>query len=415
MALQVMDRPADTERKNNGMPRHWLLLGSLYSTQFLGLSFFVIALVAILRERGASLESLGLVYMLGLVWPLKLLWAPFIDRVALAKTGHYRNWLLLMQAIMVVLLLCIGLFDVVDDFAAVYILCVGVALASATQDIAVDGLACRLLGPSERGVGNGLQIAGGLVGNLIGGGVMLMVYPHIGWQGSMILLAAATSVSLVQLVFFREPRWEAGTETTASLFRRFGSFWRGNGYWFLLLALFPIGSGIAYAVMTPALVDAGWDLARIGFTVNVLGSLAGLAAALATGWAIGRFGRRKILIASGLLQIGSALVVMVPVLGHAGQFFTGIAVILFFVCYNPAYAVLATLMMDHASENSPATDYTLQYTLSQFVAIAMMMASATIAAQIGYLGVLMLGAASALAATLLSLRYRGPGIAGEQP
>ncbi len=54
--------------------RQWALLASLYSTQYLGLNFFVVALVAILRSEGAELDTLGLVYMLGLIWPLKLLW-----------------------------------------------------------------------------------------------------------------------------------------------------------------------------------------------------------------------------------------------------------------------------------------------------------------------------------------------------
>ena len=47
------------------------------------------------------------------------------------------------------------------------------------------GLACRLLSPDERGVGNGIQIAGGLLGNMLGGGAVLLAYPHLGWHGSV--------------------------------------------------------------------------------------------------------------------------------------------------------------------------------------------------------------------------------------
>jgi hypothetical protein len=43
----------------------WWLLASLYTTQYLGLGFFMVALVAILRERGVPLEQLGMVYLLG--------------------------------------------------------------------------------------------------------------------------------------------------------------------------------------------------------------------------------------------------------------------------------------------------------------------------------------------------------------
>ena len=40
----------------------WSLIASLYTTQYLGLSFFSVALVAILRKQGASLEQ-SVLYM----------------------------------------------------------------------------------------------------------------------------------------------------------------------------------------------------------------------------------------------------------------------------------------------------------------------------------------------------------------
>ncbi len=398
-----------TEEMSGGA---WLLLASLYSTQYLGLMFFVIALVAILRSQGAGMDMIGLIYMLGLVWPLKLLWAPLIDRTGWGRLGRYRGWLLLTQGGLVVVLLLIGRFDPTADFATVYALCFLVALLASTQDIAVDGLACRLLPASRRGLGNGLQVAGGLVGNLIGGGLMLMVYPHIGWTGCMIALAAATSVSFVQLLWFAEPVWLTDVVTARRLYRRFAGFWSqpGSGYWLALLLLVPIGSSMAYAVITPLLVDAGWSFGRIGFTVNVIGSIVGLLSALATGWAIGRTRRRNALVGAGAIQIVGVVSVMALVLGFGGDVGAGLATALFFVCYNPLATVMATLMMDRASPDSPATDYTLQFSINQFVAIGTMTFSAMLAASFGYLGALWFAAAAALIAMLVAMRYSDPPI-----
>ena len=410
-----MDRnlPADqgaTSPASRMSRQTWLLLGSLYTTQFLGLGFFVVALVAILRQRGAGLETVSLVYMLGLVWPLKALWAPAIDRFGSSRLGHYRGWLVVTQGTLVALLLVIGRLDVIDDFALVYGLCLAVALLSATQDIALDGLACRLLAPSERGLGNGLQIAGGLIGNLLGGGVILMAYPHLGWSGCLLLLAAGTAVSLLQLLWFREPLWAARTAGTGRLVARVVSFWRmpGGGRWLALLLLFPVGSGMAYAVITPALVDAGWDLGRIGLVVNVAGSLAGLAAALGTGWLLARVSRRAALIGAAVVQLVGVMAVFLPVVDGAAGYAAGLGVVLFFLGYNPAATVLATLMMDRASPASPATDYTLQYSVNQFAAMATMSAAAALAAPLGYCGVLALATLSALAAALIALGHRTP-------
>ena len=50
----------------------WALLASLYMTQFMGMSFFMIALVVIMRRQGMPLERLGGIYLLGLFWVAKL-------------------------------------------------------------------------------------------------------------------------------------------------------------------------------------------------------------------------------------------------------------------------------------------------------------------------------------------------------
>ena len=57
---------------------HWLLIASLYTTQFLPVSFFFMGLPAILRSEGRTLEELGALYLLGFVWVLKIFWAPVV-------------------------------------------------------------------------------------------------------------------------------------------------------------------------------------------------------------------------------------------------------------------------------------------------------------------------------------------------
>ena len=80
----------------------------------------------------------------------------------------------------------------------------------------------------------------------------------------------------------------------------------------------------------------------------------------------------------------------------------GAAVVLYFLLYNPAATVLATLMMDQASPDSPATDYTLQYSLSQGFVMAMTAAGATLSISLGYGGVVLLSAALAVVAIAAS-------------
>ena len=388
----------------------WWLLASLYTTQTIALMFFVGAFVAILLEQGGSMEQVSQVYMLGMVWPFKFLWAPLVDRIRFGRLGHYRGWLILMQAGMVLSLLALARFDPAIDFGSIYALCLLIAFLSATQDVAADGLACTLLPADLRAHGNALQIAGGLVGTLLGAGVVLIAYRHVGWAGSMYIMAAATGVSWVQLLFHHEPRQPRAATRAVQVVLRFWTLWRQAGWpaWLAIVLFYTAGSGLAYAVMTPMLVDAGWTLERIGLMLNVLGPLAGTLATFATGWLIVRFGRRRLLVGAAVLQLLGIGAVALPLWAAPQDSALSFAVIVYFLCYNPAAVVLATLMMDRVSAQTPATDYTLQFSLNQFVAFGAISAGAALAAQLGYGGVLALAGAAGLAAVALALVYRVP-------
>jgi MFS family permease len=397
-----------TDPKSNGLaPATWSLLFSLYITQYLGLGFFLVALVAILRQHGESLERVSVIYLLALVWAAKFLWASLVDKISFGRFGHFKGWLLLMQVGMIATLLAIGAFDPVSDFPTVYALCLLLAFLSATQDIAVDGMACRLLPKESRGTGNSLQVVGGLLGNLLGAGGVLMAYPHVGWQGAMLLLAIGTGLSMVQLIGFKEPPHHSAPSPLGGVFRRIGSIWRapGGGQWLAMLLLYPAGVSLAYALITPILVDAGWALDRIGLVVNVVGTLLGVPAALYTGWLIKRGGRRKTMIGAAALQVPGILALALPVLGYLDNLTVIVAVGLFFLFYNPVVVVIVTLMMDHASPESPATDYASQYSLYMLFSILSVMAGTALAGQVGYLPILVLSALSGVLMALLSLRY----------
>ena len=387
-------------------PSRWLLLGSLYVTQFLGQGFFMIALVAIMRSHGAPLEQVGLVYLMGLCWLAKPLWSHHVDRIGFGRLGHYRGWLLAAQTGMVVTLLAIGRLDVVREFSVVLSLCMVLALLSATQDVAADGLACLLLAPGQRGLGNAVQTAGGLIGNLLGGGAVLMAYPSVGWAGCLAILAGGTALSLVQLLFFREPVRPARAAGEQARFRRTWRFWQepGRGRWMAVLLLAPCGCGLGYGLITPMLTDGGWSMAHIGLVMNVAGSLIGVLAAMLVGWAVRRLPRQTVLLAVFAYQ-AAGLAALLPVAGGGlGQTGTLACLALFYLSPPAVMVIATTMIMDHASPQSPATDYTLQYSLFHAAGYACAGASTVLAQYWGYPGATAVGALAALAALVAALR-----------
>lgn len=266
-------------------------------------------------------NSARAIYILGLFWILKFLWAPLIDRIGFGQLGHYRGWLIVMQSLLVLTLLVMGLFDLSNQLGLILGLCMLVGFLSATQDIAADALSCCLLSPAERGIGNGIQVGGGLLGNMIGGGLVLMLYPTIGWFGSMMLLALGTAITLVQLWFFREPATIAAHHTNHAERARFRDlltfFGRPRmGRWLIILLLYPLGVSTAYGVITPLLVDAGWSLERIGFSINIVGSVLGMLSAVAVGWLIRRLGRKPVMFGTALAMGGGLLLLLAPAMGR---------------------------------------------------------------------------------------------------
>jgi len=92
------------------------------------------------------------------------------------------------------------------------------------------------------------------------------------------------------------------------------------------------------------------------------------------------------------------------VLGQHGVLTATTAVVIYYLCYNPAAVVLALLMMDEA--------YALQVSVNQFFAFGMIAASAWIAQSAGYAATMWMATAAGVAALALSYGYRATAKSG---
>lgn len=383
-----------------------VFLGSLYTTQFLALGFFVVALPAVLREGGVPLERIGLIYLAGLAWVFKFLWAPLVDRHGFRRLGHYRGWLLVLQSALAAAILGMTAFDPVADFWWVLAVAGLVSLLSATQDVAADALAVGLLSPEERGLGNGLQAAGGLLGNLLGGGGVLVAYGWIGWDGSMAVLAFAVALPLALVWRHRErPVPVNGIEARPGFGEIARFFLRpGMGWWALLLFAYVAGLNVVYALINPFLVDIGWALARIGVLVTGVGSVLGMAGALLSGYLIRVLGRRRALVLFGLVQAATLAAFLPPALGATTGAPVYLATAPVLLGYGMSLAVLYTIMMDNSRRASAGTDYTVQASLVAFGGVAAGGAGAALAGALGYAAVVPVGVGLTLLAVLGAAR-----------
>jgi predicted MFS family arabinose efflux permease len=362
-------------------------LTALYVTQYLGVGFITVGLTAILRDGGTSLDTLALLQFVGLVWPVKFLWAPILDRYGSRRRGHYRSWLLVLQAGLVLALLALLPFGrPAEQLGPVVAICVAYVFLSATQDIAVDAVAVRLLSERSRGAGNGIQVAASYAGNLLGGGACVIVYDRFGWVPAILLLVALTAVGLLVVWRFREPA-RADRVRTGQAYRALLSVFGQPGcrWWtFAVVPLVYTGAGAAYALVTPALVDAGWSLGRIGVVTGVVTSAPAIAAGLVAGVGIGRFGRAGVLVAGGVALAASTVLLLPLMNGRAPLGATVVALCCFMAAYTVANVVLYTVNMDYSRPGTGGTDFTVLSSFGlvcSFVAASLALAAADL---VGY-------------------------------
>lgn len=365
----------------NSLSGNVITLAALYVTQFLGIGFITVGLAAILRDQGTSLETLAVLQVVGVIWPVKVLWAPLVDRY-----GRYRTWLIVLQSGMVLALLALLPFTrPAESLGPVVLLCAVFVFLSATQDIAADAVAVRMLGDADRGTGNGVQVAASYVGNVLGGGLCVVVYDRFGWAPAVLLLAALTATGLWAVVRYREP---VRTDRPArpdyrGLLSVLGR--PGCRQWtFVVVPLVYGGAGAVYALVSPALVDAGWSLARIGVVTGVVVSGPAIVAGLLAGRLVGRFGRTAVLVAGGVALVAASLLLL-PLFGGNGSTALVVTVLsLFMAAYTAANVALYTVNMDYARPASGGTDFTLLSSIGLIVSFLAASIALVAAGAVGY-------------------------------
>jgi predicted MFS family arabinose efflux permease len=382
------------------------LLGSLYFSQGLPFGFFMQALPVMLRKQGLSLGQIGLSSLLVAPWALKFLWAPAVDRFSFARIGRRKSWIVPLQfgsvAVLALLAPAVTSSSMVALMTAVLLL----NLLAATQDIATDALAVDLLTPSERGLGNGLQVAGYRVGMIVGGGALLIFHDRLGSSRTFLIMALLTALATVPIVAAREPHRSPGGEGSTGGVRHFLRR-PGTPRVLLLLIIYKAGDAFATGMLRPFFVDAGLTMTDIGWLLGTVGFVAGLIGALAGGAAVNWLGRRPALTAFGFLQAATV----------AGYAYLALAkpthAALYVVCAaehfagGMATAALFTCMMDWCSVGTSATDYTVQAS-AVVIATAAASAVAGFSAQaFGYFGHFCLATVLALGA-LVAVRVLFP-------
>lgn len=373
--------------------KKWIALIFLYLVQGLPHGFFGQAMPVLMREQGLDLTVIGLMSLLALPWALKFIWAPMLDKVSLFRDEYRRSWIIVTNYCAVVLLVFLALMPI-DYWVqqgmvlfALIIFCLNLFIS--TQDIATDALAVENLNRHERGIGNGVQVAGYRIGMVLAGGLLVSFFGVFGWQGALLLLALMMILGTLPLWHFQP---KAHVVDDQPIWPLWLAFFKEPGAWLWLgmIFLFKFGDAFGTQMIRPMLVDQGISLEQMGLILGSAGFAAGLFGALAGGWLVTQLGRQTALLGFLVLEAFALL----SYLGINGQDMLHIytAVILEHIAGGMATAALFTVMMDRCRDHSAAADYALQscvVVIAGLIAGALSGFSATL---LGYDGHFMLAA-----------------------
>lgn len=366
-----------------------LLLSSLYLAQGLPYGFFTQALPVLLREAGLSLKAISATSLLFLPWALKFLWAPFID-----QRGTRKQWLLLLQSSAVVGALVLAGLDLSRGYLLVLAGAFAFNLIAASQDIATDGLAVRILDTRERGLANGIQVGAYRGGMILGGGLLLWIFAKSDWQTMFLCMAGLLALTILPVLVLREPpRARSADDDVDQLVVGWLERLRvpGMAAFIGLICFYKFGDSMVAALIGPFMRDSGLTKETIALMKGTVGSVSSLLGAAAGGWFAFRMGRRTALLVCGLLQTASLLFYVVAAFGIGGVAVFWLGSVAEHLLGGMATVALFTLMMDASDPEHAGTDYTL---LSCATVVAMGLANftgASIADAVGYAPTFVIG------------------------
>ena len=163
-----------------------------------------------LRTEGVELGAIGFLSWVGVAYSVKFLWAPVVDRASvplIGRLGRRRGWLLLAQGGVVLGLLAMSLLTPRGHLELFGLLALGVAIASATQDIVIDAWRIECAENSDQlAILSAAYQLGYRAALLMTDALIFLVAAQVGWASSYAAFAAMAFAAMVVVMFVGEPR-----------------------------------------------------------------------------------------------------------------------------------------------------------------------------------------------------------------
>ncbi|OEF93097.1 AmpG family muropeptide MFS transporter [Vibrio splendidus] len=271
---------------SSGFP--WVLIGSNMSGW--------------LKDAGLTRAAIGYFGSVFAVYAINFLWAPLVDRVKLpvlhAILGQRRSWIFFCQTIVLIGTLFIAGVNPAENLAFTSMLALAIAIASATQDIAIDAFRIDTFPKSEASKlpqASAMAVIGWWTGYSLPGYLAFVNADSIGWNGVYYGMAGIVAILMLFTLFVGEPTTQrealqkeaqqrhnkvVGSKVVAwlsvTVLEPFYDFFKRNGVQvaitlLLFVFLFKIGEAFLGRMSIPFYKEIGFSNEQIGHYSKLIG------------------------------------------------------------------------------------------------------------------------------------------------
>ncbi|KWU00445.1 MULTISPECIES: AmpG family muropeptide MFS transporter [Vibrio] len=271
---------------SSGFP--WVLIGSNMSGW--------------LKDAGLTRAAIGYFGSVFAVYAINFLWAPLVDRVKLpilhAILGQRRSWIFLCQSAVLICTLFIAGVNPADDLVLASMLALGIAIASSTQDIAIDAFRIDTFPKSESSKlpqASAMTVIGWWTGYSLPGYLAFINADSVGWNGVYYGMAGIVAILMLFTLLVGEPKTkrdslQAEAERrhrqivgnpivvwlTVTVAEPFLDFFKRNGFrvaltLLLFVFLFKIGEAFLGRMSITFYKEIGFSNEQIGYYSKLIG------------------------------------------------------------------------------------------------------------------------------------------------
>lgn len=270
----------------------------------LPLGLVLVSVPAWMKLQGFDNTTIGWVSAAQIPYAFKFLWSPIMDRFAPPFLGRKRGWAVVAQCGLFLATLWLALIAAHPArpwviFAAVF----AVAFTSASQDIAIDAYAVEVLHPEEQGIAAGARSAVSRTALTLSGRLAITAAKWAAWPALFAAQAFLYVPAAILMLFSPEPETVPSPPRSLreAVWEPFVGFLRQHRAVEIatFLVLYKFGDNLASALVSPFLLEMGFDKVDvgivffwIGFVGTIIGSIAGgaLTSGLGLGHALWLFG-----------------------------------------------------------------------------------------------------------------------------